>query len=319
MHHKGKVVSRTELIEHIYDQDFDRDSNTIEVFVTRIRKKLGRRRHHHHPRPRLQPRGPGEREQAAAPVTAAAEAAAGRRGARASAAHRVADPAHHRRRGVVDRGAAADRRLRARPRAVALDRRQFRQPAGAASSTSMIAASEIGPDGEVRFNRPPADQRFIEPYSGLYFQISGAGADTFASRSLWDRRLRVTGDHNDVKPHLYDSNEFRARRCRAAAHRRARRDPARIEDPLALPGRAVARDDRRPDPPPPLDPVLELPRARRRAARAGRAADLLRPVAAAPRPARSRLDPLGREDPHQPGFPDRNPPADRGDQPAARA
>jgi two-component system OmpR family response regulator len=40
-HHKGKVVSRTELIEHIYDQDFDRDSNTIEVFVTRIRKKLG--------------------------------------------------------------------------------------------------------------------------------------------------------------------------------------------------------------------------------------------------------------------------------------
>lgn len=41
MHHKGKVISRTELIEHIYDQDFDRDSNTIEVFITRIRKKLG--------------------------------------------------------------------------------------------------------------------------------------------------------------------------------------------------------------------------------------------------------------------------------------
>jgi two-component system, OmpR family, response regulator len=41
LHNKGKVVSRTELIEHIYDQDFDRDSNTIEVFVTRIRKKLG--------------------------------------------------------------------------------------------------------------------------------------------------------------------------------------------------------------------------------------------------------------------------------------
>ena len=40
MHHQGKVVSRTELTEHIYDQDFDRDSNTIEVFVNRIRKKL---------------------------------------------------------------------------------------------------------------------------------------------------------------------------------------------------------------------------------------------------------------------------------------
>lgn len=41
MHHPNKVISRTELTEHIYDQDFDRDSNTIEVFVTRIRKKIG--------------------------------------------------------------------------------------------------------------------------------------------------------------------------------------------------------------------------------------------------------------------------------------
>ena len=41
MHHRDKVVSRTELTEHIYDQDFDRDSNTIEVFIGRLRKKLG--------------------------------------------------------------------------------------------------------------------------------------------------------------------------------------------------------------------------------------------------------------------------------------
>ena len=41
MHHMGTVVSRTELVEHLYDQDFDRDSNTIEVFVGRLRKKLG--------------------------------------------------------------------------------------------------------------------------------------------------------------------------------------------------------------------------------------------------------------------------------------
>ncbi len=73
---------------------------------------------------------------------------------------------------------------------------------------AMIAASEIGPDGEVRFNRPPADQRFIETYSGVYFQISGAGADTFPSRSLWDRRLLVDSQHNDVKVHTYDSREF---------------------------------------------------------------------------------------------------------------
>jgi two-component system, OmpR family, response regulator len=40
MHHQGRVVSRTELVEHLYDQDFDRDSNTIEVFIGRLRKKI---------------------------------------------------------------------------------------------------------------------------------------------------------------------------------------------------------------------------------------------------------------------------------------
>ena len=42
MHKIGHVVSRTELTEHVYAQDFDRDSNTIEVFVGRLRRKLGR-------------------------------------------------------------------------------------------------------------------------------------------------------------------------------------------------------------------------------------------------------------------------------------
>ena len=41
MHHPGQVISRAELTEHIYAQDFDRDSNTIEVFIGRLRKKLG--------------------------------------------------------------------------------------------------------------------------------------------------------------------------------------------------------------------------------------------------------------------------------------
>jgi two-component system OmpR family response regulator len=40
MLHRDRVVSRTELIEHLYDQDFDRDSNTIEVFIGRLRKKV---------------------------------------------------------------------------------------------------------------------------------------------------------------------------------------------------------------------------------------------------------------------------------------
>jgi two-component system OmpR family response regulator len=40
LHHRGRVVSRTELVEHLYEQDFDRDSNTIEVFIGRLRKKI---------------------------------------------------------------------------------------------------------------------------------------------------------------------------------------------------------------------------------------------------------------------------------------
>lgn len=41
MHHRGKVVSQTELSEHIYAEHFDRDSNTVEVFIARLRRKLG--------------------------------------------------------------------------------------------------------------------------------------------------------------------------------------------------------------------------------------------------------------------------------------
>jgi len=40
MHHRDEVVSRSDLVEHIYEQDYDRDSNTVEVFIARLRKKL---------------------------------------------------------------------------------------------------------------------------------------------------------------------------------------------------------------------------------------------------------------------------------------
>ncbi|MDA0190798.1 MAG: response regulator transcription factor [Proteobacteria bacterium] len=40
MHHQGEAISRSDLVEHIYAQDFDRDSNTVEVFIARLRKKL---------------------------------------------------------------------------------------------------------------------------------------------------------------------------------------------------------------------------------------------------------------------------------------
>jgi two-component system OmpR family response regulator len=41
MHHRGRVVPQAELVDHIYAQGFDRDSNTIEVFIARLRRKLG--------------------------------------------------------------------------------------------------------------------------------------------------------------------------------------------------------------------------------------------------------------------------------------
>ena len=41
MHHRGQLVSQAELTEHIYAQDFDRESNTVEVFIARLRRKLG--------------------------------------------------------------------------------------------------------------------------------------------------------------------------------------------------------------------------------------------------------------------------------------
>ncbi len=83
---------------------------------------------------------------------------------------------------------------------------------------AMIASSEIGPGGEVNFLRAPADQRFLETYSGAYFQISDLRAKVcppevesplcFASRSLWDRRLNIGHRHESFQLHFYDSNEF---------------------------------------------------------------------------------------------------------------
>lgn len=74
--------------------------------------------------------------------------------------------------------------------------------------TAMIASAEIGPGGEVILNRPLGDQRFLEPGSGLYYQISGKGFEHFRSRSLWDRSLRVRAENDENAVHVYDSREF---------------------------------------------------------------------------------------------------------------
>ncbi|MFL6863563.1 MAG: ATP-binding protein, partial [Allosphingosinicella sp.] len=101
--------------------------------------------------------------------------------------------------------------------------------------TALIASAEIGPEGEALLNRPPADQRFLEPYSGLYFQItaigkprSAAGTDLdLPSRSLWDRRLKVRSGHTDDAVHVYDSVEFSEEKLRV------------MERDVKLPGSAL--------------------------------------------------------------------------------
>lgn len=54
---------------------------------------------------------------------------------------------------------------------------------------AMIGASEIAPEGHVRFTRPLLDQRFVMPYSGWYWQVSSPDHEPFRSRSLWDQQL----------------------------------------------------------------------------------------------------------------------------------
>lgn len=92
---------------------------------------------------------------------------------------------------------------------------------------SLLASAEIDPIGEVRFNRQPADQSFLEPYSGLYWQVSAPGHETFPSRSLWDRELAYGRPHNDRGVHIYDSNQFPDEKLRV------------IERDVTLPGSNV--------------------------------------------------------------------------------
>ncbi len=74
--------------------------------------------------------------------------------------------------------------------------------------TAMISAAEIDPLGEIWFNRQAADQRFLEPNSGLYWQIDGKGYEPFLSRSLWDRTLETSGRIARREPIYYDSAQF---------------------------------------------------------------------------------------------------------------
>ncbi len=99
--------------------------------------------------------------------------------------------------------------------------------------TAMVASAEIDSFGEVWFYRTLGDQRFLEPNSGLYWQISGTNYEPYPSRSLWDRTLDLRADagdaggaggageggeaeHFDSDVHYYNSDQFAGESLRIA-------------------------------------------------------------------------------------------------------
>ncbi|WP_336986882.1 HAMP domain-containing sensor histidine kinase [Altererythrobacter aquiaggeris] len=87
---------------------------------------------------------------------------------------------------------------------------------------AMVGSAEIEAGGEVSLNRPLGDQRFLEPNSGMYWQISAAEEEDFksysldsransfqdGSRSLWDNTLDLKRNYQDTEPHFYNSDQF---------------------------------------------------------------------------------------------------------------
>ena len=74
--------------------------------------------------------------------------------------------------------------------------------------TAMVAGADIDPEGEVRLSRQLGDQRFYEPYSGLYWQVSAIDQMPFKSRSLWDRELTPDLVADCRNPCRYSSADF---------------------------------------------------------------------------------------------------------------
>lgn len=83
---------------------------------------------------------------------------------------------------------------------------------------AMINAAELDEVGDVRLLRPLGDQRFAEPYSGLYWQVSGGGHAPFPSRSLWDRQLALPPGNQDCRtPCKFESTQFPSETLRVIA------------------------------------------------------------------------------------------------------
>lgn len=72
----------------------------------------------------------------------------------------------------------------------------------------LIAAAQVDADGDIRLERPVGDDRYLVLGSGRYWQISARGHEDFASRSLWDRKLRVSDRKGATETIHYDSDQF---------------------------------------------------------------------------------------------------------------
>lgn len=172
MHHAGKTVSRSELIEHVYAQDFDRDSNTIEVFGRSPAPQAGRRPDRNRAWPRLPGTGGvkvGWRRPASLRLRVAVGAVLWISAALAAG-------------GFV---------------LVELFREHVEAQAEAAlvqNLEQLVAVLVVGPDEAVTVARTLSDPRFQRPFSGLYWQVGEAEEPVARSRSLWDAVLPVPGD-----------------------------------------------------------------------------------------------------------------------------
>ena len=170
MKHRGRVVSQHELDENVYGHGEEHDSNALEVLIGRVRRKLG---------PDLieTRRGFGYLvpEQRRHEMGFAAAAACRRRDRR--------DPASR----------------SPWPAAASFFCSNAMSPARLAEDLDvhlkqLLAGVDVDPQGNLVITRPPADPRFADPLSGLYWQVSDDRGQLLRSRSLWDTSLALPID-----------------------------------------------------------------------------------------------------------------------------
>ena len=169
MLNRGRVVPRLELIEHIYEQDFERESNTIEVLIGRLAAQARGRCHQDQARPRLRPRSGvmGTRRSLRIRLLLAATCSVVAALVLAGLGLTLLFEQH------VER--SFEREL-------------------VNHLNQLTAAFGLTDTGAPEVAGPLSDPRFVKPYGGLYWQIEDAAGHAIRSRSLWDFSLDLPPD-----------------------------------------------------------------------------------------------------------------------------